>query len=138
MDKFLKRGRGPPSKLDEEPSSAPKQSRIEINLADLPLDPGLRSPIVSFHDSEHDRIRRYYLQKGPNSQKIIILLLLKAGNKIGVLIPLGLVLIQVGWSIVKLRMLHFVYLVTFSSKVIQVAVILLVVWVSIIGRSPIN
>ncbi|XXG68310.1 hypothetical protein AAC387_Pa06g1426 [Persea americana] len=42
-----------------------KKSRLEINLADLAADPGLRSPISSYHPTDQDQIRMAYLQKGP-------------------------------------------------------------------------
>ncbi|RWR97035.1 zinc finger MYM-type protein 1-like protein [Cinnamomum micranthum f. kanehirae] len=50
---------------NDQVSSASKKSRIEVNLADLPADPGLRNPILSYHPMDRDQIRRAYLQKGP-------------------------------------------------------------------------
>ena len=51
---------------ESEPSL--KQRRIEVNLEELPADPGLRSSIFdnsTISSNEKDRIRRAYLQKGP-------------------------------------------------------------------------
>ncbi|RWR86363.1 zinc finger MYM-type protein 1-like protein [Cinnamomum micranthum f. kanehirae] len=50
---------------NDQVSSASKKSRVEVNLADLPADPGLRNPILSYHPMDRDQIRRAYLQKGP-------------------------------------------------------------------------
>ncbi|RWR82286.1 zinc finger MYM-type protein 1-like protein [Cinnamomum micranthum f. kanehirae] len=51
-------------KNDEMPSSS-KKGRVEVNLTDLPADPGLRNPISSYHPMDRDQVRRAYLQKGP-------------------------------------------------------------------------
>ncbi|RWR87947.1 zinc finger MYM-type protein 1-like protein [Cinnamomum micranthum f. kanehirae] len=51
-------------KNDEMPSS-PKKGRIEVNLTDLPADPGLWNPISNYHPTDRDQVRRAYLQKGP-------------------------------------------------------------------------
>ncbi|RWR93453.1 rve domain-containing protein [Cinnamomum micranthum f. kanehirae] len=50
---------------NDQVSSASKKSHVEVNLADLPADPGLRNPILSYHPMDRDQIRRAYLQKGP-------------------------------------------------------------------------
>ncbi|KAJ9558445.1 hypothetical protein OSB04_013059 [Centaurea solstitialis] len=42
-----------------------KQSRIEVNLADLPADPGLRIRILDYNPNIRDEVRRAYLLKGP-------------------------------------------------------------------------
>ncbi|KAK9278524.1 hypothetical protein L1049_028092 [Liquidambar formosana] len=42
-----------------------KQSRIEINVEDLPFDPGLRKKISDYHPNDRDEIRLAYLQRGP-------------------------------------------------------------------------
>ena len=48
MDKFLIKGK---KKINEETDSnhtSPKKKRVELNLDDLPSDPGLRPPISSY------------------------------------------------------------------------------------------
>lgn len=64
MEKFFKRT----SNLLSSPiteSERSKQSRVEINLADLPSDPGTRTQIKDYHPNVRDQIRREYLQRGP-------------------------------------------------------------------------
>ncbi|KAM5582361.1 hypothetical protein ABKV19_002668 [Rosa sericea] len=39
--------------------------RVEINLADLPSDPGLRTRILDYDPNIRDQVRRQYLQRGP-------------------------------------------------------------------------
>ncbi|RWR83626.1 zinc finger MYM-type protein 1-like protein [Cinnamomum micranthum f. kanehirae] len=51
-------------KNDEMPSSS-KKGRVEVNLTDLPANPGLRNPISSYHPTDRDQVRRAFLQKGP-------------------------------------------------------------------------
>ena len=36
-----------------------------MDVADLPMDPGLRIKISNYHSNERDQIRRYYLQNKP-------------------------------------------------------------------------
>ena len=49
----------------QDSSSSSKQIRVDFNLENLPLDPGLRQKISSYHPNNHDEIRRHYLTKGP-------------------------------------------------------------------------
>jgi hypothetical protein len=42
-----------------------KRAHIEVNLATMPTDPGLRKKISDYHPSDRDKIRRAYLQKKP-------------------------------------------------------------------------
>jgi hypothetical protein len=46
-----------------ELQSNSKRARIEVDLANLPIDPGLRKKIYDYHPSDRDKIRRAYLQK---------------------------------------------------------------------------
>ena len=65
MDKFLIKGK---KKINEEIDSnhtSPKKKRVELNLDDLPSDPGLRPPISSYPFNDQDKIRRTYLQRSP-------------------------------------------------------------------------
>ena len=41
------------------------QHWVEINLEDLSLDLRLHPKLLHYHPNDQDRIRRYYLQKGP-------------------------------------------------------------------------
>ncbi|KAG4387320.1 hypothetical protein GLYMA_11G176303v4 [Glycine max] len=67
MDTFLKRKL--PSNEQQSSSksceSSLQQQQIEINLEDLPLDPGKRIKISAYHPNDRDKIRRAYLQRGP-------------------------------------------------------------------------
>ena len=49
----------------QDSSSSSKQTRVDFNLENLPLDLGLRQKISFYHPNNHDEIRRYYLIKGP-------------------------------------------------------------------------
>ena len=55
MEKYFKRK----SKLELLPSTkkvdnSSKQDQVEINLADLPFDPGLRPRITDYHPNDQD------------------------------------------------------------------------------------
>jgi hypothetical protein len=74
MEKFLKRKFEPeqaaPSNFEpliheDNIQNCPNQSRQEIDLENLPYDPGERRRISSYHPNDHDKIRRAYLQRGP-------------------------------------------------------------------------
>ena len=45
--------------------SSSKRIHVDFNLENLPSDPGLRQKISSYHPNNHNKIRRYYLTKGP-------------------------------------------------------------------------
>ncbi|KAL4611456.1 hypothetical protein ACB092_08G124600 [Castanea dentata] len=47
---------------NNESGSNPKRTRIEVDVANLPTDPGLRIKICNYHPNERDQIRRHYLQ----------------------------------------------------------------------------
>ncbi|KAL6501342.1 hypothetical protein OROHE_024989 [Orobanche hederae] len=49
-----------PSNVDKS-----KQSRVEVNLADFPSDPGIRIRILDYNPNIRDEVRRSYLLKGP-------------------------------------------------------------------------
>ena len=70
MEKYLKRKLvlqlSPPKKRNNNNS---KQSCEEVNLADLPSDPGLRTRILDYNPNVQDEVRRAYLQKGPCQPK---------------------------------------------------------------------
>jgi hypothetical protein len=46
-----------------KPQSDSKRARIEVNLANLPIDPYLRKKIYDYYPCDRDNIRRVYLQK---------------------------------------------------------------------------
>ena len=47
---------------NNESGSNPKRTHIEVDVANLPTDPGLRIQISNYHANERDEIRRHYLQ----------------------------------------------------------------------------
>ena len=50
---------------NNEPGSNPKRTRIEVDVANLPTNLGLRIKISNYHPNERDPIRRHYLQNKP-------------------------------------------------------------------------
>ena len=50
---------------NNEFGSNPKQTCIEVDVANLPIDTGLRIKISNYHPNERDQIRRHYLQNKP-------------------------------------------------------------------------
>lgn len=44
---------------------------VEINLNTLPMDPGKRDSIYTFDANSREKVRRFYLQKGPCQPKMI-------------------------------------------------------------------
>ena len=70
MEKYFKRKLElelPPSTKRVDNSS--KQDRVEINLADLPSDSGLRPRITDYHPNDQDQGRRAYAQRGARQPK---------------------------------------------------------------------
>ncbi|KAK9994738.1 hypothetical protein SO802_024441 [Lithocarpus litseifolius] len=47
---------------NNESESNPKRTHIEVDVVNLPMDPGLRIKISDYHPNERDQIRRHYLQ----------------------------------------------------------------------------
>ena len=45
--------------------SSSKRIRVDYNLENLPLNPGLWQKISFYYPNNHNEIRRYYLTKGP-------------------------------------------------------------------------
>ncbi|XP_077251768.1 uncharacterized protein LOC143890992 [Tasmannia lanceolata] len=54
---------------EELAQSCSKRPRVEVNIADLPVDPGLRIRISDYHPNERDKIQRHYLQREPYQPK---------------------------------------------------------------------
>jgi hypothetical protein len=46
-----------------ELQSNSKRARVEVDLANLPIDPCLRKKISDYHINDRDQIQRTYLQK---------------------------------------------------------------------------
>ncbi|KAL5577492.1 hypothetical protein UlMin_019191 [Ulmus minor] len=73
MERFFKRvsnGSHPQESYSQEVEvESSKRSRIEINIADLLSDPGLRAPISNYSPNIQDEIRRHNLQQGPCQPK---------------------------------------------------------------------
>uniref|UniRef100_A0A2N9FVI6 TTF-type domain-containing protein n=1 Tax=Fagus sylvatica TaxID=28930 RepID=A0A2N9FVI6_FAGSY len=81
MEKYFKRKSElelpPPTKRVDNSSSSTKrvdnssskQDRVEINLADLPSDPGLRPRITDYHPNDRDQVRRAYAQRKARQPK---------------------------------------------------------------------
>ena len=71
MEKYFKRKSKlelpPPTKRVDNSSS--KQDRVEINLADLSSDPGLRPRITDYHPNDRDQDRKAYAQRGARQPK---------------------------------------------------------------------
>ena len=58
MEKYFKRKLvGHMSQTQEDNTSPLKQSHVEINLADLTPDPGLRTRIMDYNPNDRDQIR---------------------------------------------------------------------------------
>jgi hypothetical protein len=49
----------------QEKQSSSQEQRIEVNLDELPLDPGKRIKMSAYHPNDRDKIRKVYLQRGP-------------------------------------------------------------------------
>ena len=82
MEKYFKRKSElelPPSTKRVDDSS--KQSRVEINLVDLPSNPGLRSRITDYHPNDRDQVRRAYAQRSACQPKEQIFLYKTYGAK---------------------------------------------------------
>ncbi|XP_057455557.1 uncharacterized protein LOC130746832 [Lotus japonicus] len=60
-----------PQALDKTLGPSMKKRFLEFDLEKLPSDPGLRPSISHYHPNDRDKIRRYYLQKGPCQPKEI-------------------------------------------------------------------
>ncbi|KAJ9545408.1 hypothetical protein OSB04_025115 [Centaurea solstitialis] len=99
MDKFLTKRKNP---VDSEPINIGNSKRscvnTEINLADLPADPGMRIRILDCNPNIRDEVRRSYLLKGPyNHETTNSLTLFLEGNNED-LTPLGLMNILLRWN----------------------------------------
>ncbi|KAK0597892.1 hypothetical protein LWI29_029572 [Acer saccharum] len=76
MEKYLKRL----STLKMGSSS--KKHCVEINLADLPTDPGLRTRIWDYHPNVREQVRREYALKGPCQPREHNFRVLPCGDKL--------------------------------------------------------
>ena len=60
MEKYFKRKLEPPFPERKNDDST-KSCSVEINLIDLPTDPGLRTPILDYNPNVRDQVRRVYM-----------------------------------------------------------------------------
>ena len=136
MDKFLKRKVSIEEPLKCDSSSNSKKPHLEINLDDLPSDPGLRRKILDYHPNDRDKIRMAYLQKGPCQPFDHDFPQKKLEIFIADLFHLGLRNMAIGWSTVLQKMLHFVYVVIFIGQILEIkqVVILLLLMGLVIGK----
>ena len=65
MDKFLIKRKTTGDSSEPTKDDRSKHSRVEINLPDLPSDPGMRIRILDYNHNIRDEVRRSYLIKGP-------------------------------------------------------------------------
>ncbi|XP_021829669.1 zinc finger MYM-type protein 1-like [Prunus avium] len=73
MEKYFKRKAtdqlSPPLRTDALNHGTAKRQCGEINLADLPSDPRLRTRILDYNPTVQDQVRKAYLQRGPCQPK---------------------------------------------------------------------
>ena len=66
MEKYFKiKSKSELSPPPNKGGDSSKKSRVDINLSDLPSDPGLHPRIMDYNPNDRNRIRRAYLQQGP-------------------------------------------------------------------------
>ena len=66
MEKYFKiKSKSELSPPPNKGGDSSKKSHVDINLFDLPSDPGLRPRIMDYNPNYRDQIRRAYLQQGP-------------------------------------------------------------------------
>ena len=69
MDKFFKRklpfDQSSSSQISNDDGKKQAHEFLEVDLKNLPADPGQRSKISAYHPNVRDEIRRAYLLKGP-------------------------------------------------------------------------
>ena len=70
MEKYLLKRKLEPQFSQEKDDDNAKKSNVDINLANLPKDPGKRIPISSYDANVKDNVRRHYLQNVPCQPKI--------------------------------------------------------------------
>ncbi|XP_050906241.1 uncharacterized protein LOC127119919 isoform X2 [Lathyrus oleraceus] len=54
---------------EHQSSSEEQEQQIEVNLDELPLDPGKRIKMSAYLPNDRDKIRKFYLQRGPFQPK---------------------------------------------------------------------
>ena len=105
---------------NNESKSNPKQTRIEVDVANLPTDPGLRIKISNYHPNERDQIRGHYLQSKPCQPVDHDFPQSQFGKTKHQFNPLGSKNILVGWNIALRKMLHIVYIVIFFDLILVI------------------
>jgi hypothetical protein len=57
------------TRTQQQPGPSFKKGFLEVDLKNLPADPGERKQISCYHPNDRDEIRRVYLQRGPCQPK---------------------------------------------------------------------
>ena len=65
LENFYKRKTETPPICTENNSNCDKRSKVDIDLAKLPSDPGLRTPISEYDPNIRNQVRRAYMKRGP-------------------------------------------------------------------------
>ena len=65
LESYYKRESETPPICTEKNSNCAKRSKVDIDLENLPTDPGLRTPISEYDPNIRDQVRRAYIQRGP-------------------------------------------------------------------------
>ena len=65
MERYFKRKKESPSSTEKKKNdSSAKSTTFQIDLAQLPTDPGLKPPISYYNPNVRDQVRRAYMQMG--------------------------------------------------------------------------
>ena len=112
---------------NNESRSNPKRIRIEVNVANLSTNPGLRIKISNYHPNERDQIRKHYLQNKPCQPVDHDFPQSQFGKTKRRFNPLwfeeyhcGSKNILVGWNIALRKMLHIVYIVIYFDLILVI------------------
>ena len=65
MEKYFKRKSVIPEFPERDESGPEKWNKFDLELSELPSNPGQRPPISSYNPNVRDEVRRAYLQMGP-------------------------------------------------------------------------
>ena len=66
MEKYFKiKSKSELSPPPNKGGDSSKKSHVDINLSDLPSDPGLWPKIMDYNPNDRNQIRKAYLQQGP-------------------------------------------------------------------------
>ena len=65
LENFYKRKTETPPICTENNSNCDKRSKVDIDLENLPIDPGLRTLISEYDPNINDEVQQAYIQSGP-------------------------------------------------------------------------